>query len=223
MKSFKVLLVILVLGAVITVLPGCNTKSTAAPATTQTATVTRGNLTQEITAAGNLALSTVKDLTFDLFYQTGTVASVNVAVGDTVTKGEVLASLDSSEWNDKIQTLQDALITANRDVSTKQRALATAQRNVITKQSAVSAAQRNVTTSVMAVSQAQLNIISANNTLNKINDVKVIQDRIDTDNFVIQYSALELKTAFHATNVARPALWISMFWRPVSMACANKL
>jgi multidrug efflux pump subunit AcrA (membrane-fusion protein) len=196
MKSFKVLLGILVLGVLVTLLPGCGTKTNGTTGTTQTSTVTKGNLTQQISAAGNLALSTVKDLTFDLFYQTGTVATVNVAVGDTVTKGQVLASLDSSEWNDKIQTLQDALTAANRDVSTKQRALATAQRNVITKQSAVSAAQRNVTTCVMAVTQAQLNIISANNTLNKIQDVKVILDKIDTDNFVIKYGAMQIESLY---------------------------
>jgi HlyD family secretion protein len=162
----------------------------------QTYTVATGNIVTEISAAGNLALSTIKDLTFDLFYSKGTVGSINVSVGDTVTAGEVLAGIDSTEWSDAIQTVQDSFTAANRDTATKQRSLATAQRNVLTKQSAIASAQRNVLTSEMAVTQAQLDVTSANNTLNDIADVKAIQDEIDIDNFVIQYGALELKSTF---------------------------
>src|SRR4030042_1183365 len=192
MKIFKILLSAILLGTVMGMMVGCSSsESTTTP--TQTTTVTRGDLTLDITAAGNLALSTIEDLTFDLFYAKGTVGSVNVTAGDTVTKGEVLASLDTSEWNDQIQTLEDAVTTAQRTVTTKERALATAQRQITTltrqitaKEDAVVTAQRQVTSKELAVTQAQLNVTSANNTLNKTTPIKNIQDRIDNLESVIE-------------------------------------
>lgn len=198
MKIFKILIAVLLVGAVVVGASSCgSSKKTAAQS--QTHTVARGNISVDITAAGNLALSTVQDMTFDLFYAKGTVSSVNVTAGDAVTKGEVLASLDTTEWNDQIQLLEDALIAAQRDVTTKQRTLATAQRQVstltrqiATKQEAVTTAQRQVTSSNLAAQQAQIDVQSANNTLNKITAVKQIQDRIDNDNFVIKYATLNV-------------------------------
>jgi multidrug efflux pump subunit AcrA (membrane-fusion protein) len=190
MKIPKLLLAALLVGVIVLSVAGCSSSKTTTTVQTQTATVTRGDISNEITAAGNLELSTIKDLTFELFYAKGTVASVNVSVGQTVTKGEVLASLDQSEWDSNIQTLQDALTATQRDVTTKQRALATAQRTATNKQNAITAAQFTLNNDQLAVTQAQLNITSANITLNNISDIKLIQDKIDHDNFWIQYSKL---------------------------------
>jgi multidrug efflux pump subunit AcrA (membrane-fusion protein) len=203
MKNYTKFLLILVLGIFVVTLPGCHSSSDDETAKTQIATVERGNLTLDITAAGNLALSTVQDLTFDLFYAKGTVGEVKVAVGDRVTKGETIASLDPTEWNDEILALEDALSTAQRNAITKQRALATAQRDVATmarqvsaKEAAVITAERLVTAKELAVQQAEIDVESANNTLYKITIIKEIQDNIDTLNFVIQYAQLGVEGFF---------------------------
>src|SRR4030042_1744867 len=192
MKIFKILLSIIVLGTGAIGMVGCSSSESTTPPT-QTTTVTRGDLTLDITAAGNLALSTIEDLTFDLFYAKGTVGEVMVSEGDAVTEGQVLASLDTSEWNDQIQTLEDAVTTAQRTATTKERTLATAQRQVTTltrqitaKEDAVVTAQRQVTSKELAVTQAQLNVTSANIKLNKIKLIKNIQVIIDNLNFVIK-------------------------------------
>ncbi|MGD1119576.1 MAG: HlyD family efflux transporter periplasmic adaptor subunit [Dehalococcoidales bacterium] len=213
MKFLKILVAMLLVGVIVASAASCgSSKNTAAK--TQEYTVAPGNISVDIAAAGNLALSTVQDLTFDLFYKLGTISSVNVTVGDTVTKGEVLASLDPTEWNGQIQVLQDALTSAQRDVTNKEQTLATTQRTVATqtrliatKQEAVATAQRQVTASQLQLQQAQIDVQSANNTLNKISNVKTIQDRIDHDNFVIQYATLGANGEF-----ARGTPNNSLYW-----------
>jgi RND family efflux transporter MFP subunit len=73
------------------------------------ATVQRGNLTVSVTGTGNLALSTKVDLTFNM---SGTVQEVLVGEGDTVEKGQVIATLDTSEWETQLITLKEGLLQA---------------------------------------------------------------------------------------------------------------
>lgn len=87
----------------------------ASAAESQIATVQRGDLSIDITAAGNLALSLTEDLAVDLFYQEGTVAEVLVEEGDTVTEGQVLVKLDASEWADNLSTLETQVVEKERD------------------------------------------------------------------------------------------------------------
>jgi multidrug efflux pump subunit AcrA (membrane-fusion protein) len=164
MKLTKMLLVFLVLGAVITVLPGCkaaavtNTSGTAA---SQTAAVTRGNLTLDISAAGNLALSDTKDLAVDLFYPTGTkgtIGEVLVEEGDTVTKSQVLVTIDKSEWNDQLSTVEDL-------VTVKERALVQAQINLKTAEQTLKNTQDTISTREIAVINAKVSLQQADNTL----------------------------------------------------------
>jgi multidrug efflux pump subunit AcrA (membrane-fusion protein) len=209
MKFVKILVAGLLLGAVVVGTVSCgSSKNTTAQS--QTHTVARGNISVDITAAGNLALSSVQDLTFDLFYAKGTVGSVDVAVGDTVTKGEVLASLDSSEWNDQIQLLEDALTAAQRDVTSKQRALANAQRTVANDQQAIITAQNQVTAKQLALRQAQLNLETAQYNLTAIADVKAQQDIIDHDTALLDFIAAKLIEAVSpGANPLDYGFWMS--------------
>ena len=71
--------------------------ATAAATTTpirQLAEVTTGTFTSAVSAEGTVAAAESEDLSFG---SSGTVTAVNVAVGDTVTAGQVLASIDSAE------------------------------------------------------------------------------------------------------------------------------
>ncbi len=117
MKLLKVTLMALVL-CVVSVLPtSCASESeSAALPENQVVTVERGNLIIDITAVGNLALSRTEDMAFDLFYPEGTVEEVLVEEGDTVKEGQVLARVDTSEWQDELTTLERQLAAKERDL-----------------------------------------------------------------------------------------------------------
>jgi HlyD family secretion protein len=161
MKIFKVLAAILIAAAVITILPGCGAKSTATP-TTQEATVTKGNLVNTISASGNLAFSLTQDMTVDIFYPTGTkgtIGEVLVKVGDSVKKGQVLVTIDKTEWNDQLASLKNT-------ITTKERALVQAQINLANAQQAIVTANQAVLSRQSAVLSAQISVTNAQNTLN---------------------------------------------------------
>ncbi|MFC1990363.1 HlyD family efflux transporter periplasmic adaptor subunit [Chloroflexota bacterium] len=152
MRILKIIMVMSLLCTVVLSSFGCASESdaTAAPAH-QAVTVERGNLTIDITAVGNLALSRTDDLAFDLFYgqsgaagTKGTVGEVLVEEGDTVEEGQVLVTVDKAEWDDELSTLEDEVTEAERD-------LTAAERNLITKQ--------------QGLVQAMINLISARNAL----------------------------------------------------------
>ena len=71
--------------------------------------VTRGDLVLSISADGNLSLPRDRKLTFGI---TGTVAKINVEEGDRVTKGQVLASLDTTSLELVVRTAEVDLETA---------------------------------------------------------------------------------------------------------------
>ena len=76
-------------------------------------TVQRGDLTIDITASGNLALSLKEDLAFEM---SGTVEEILVEEGESVEQGLVLASLDTSEWETQLKSLEYQVTARERDV-----------------------------------------------------------------------------------------------------------
>jgi HlyD family secretion protein len=169
----------------------------------QIVNVERGDLTVVITAVGNLALSRSEDLAFDLFYQEGTVEEVLVEEGDIVNEGQVLASLDTEEWEDELKELQDELTQAERQLTVKERALVQAKRGVITLEREVTdvkgdiiKAERQVTAVELAVSQAQLNLETAEYNLSEIDEVKEAQDTIDEAELSLELARMGLTAEF---------------------------
>lgn len=121
-----VLIVLLCISSVLWL--SCASKSSSAQSTgNQTATVQRGNLTVDITAAGNLALSKTEDATFEM---AGTVEEVLVEAGQSVEEGQVLATLNTSDWQDQITTLGRQLTTKKRDLLQAQINLQTAENSL---------------------------------------------------------------------------------------------
>ncbi len=78
-----------------------------------TAAVTRSSLTVEVSASGNLAFSKQEDLAFDM---AGTVEELIVEVGDSVTEGQVVATLDTSGWENQLRSLRIAVLSAETSV-----------------------------------------------------------------------------------------------------------
>lgn len=85
-----------------------------------TATVTTGSVQQTVSASGTVASSSRRDVAFPV---AGTVASVAVGLGDTVTAGQVLASLDPASLQDALDqastTLQEAQQTLSDDLESQ--------------------------------------------------------------------------------------------------------
>ena len=92
----------------------------------QIATVKQGNLTVEISGSGNLALSSTQDLTFEM---AGTVQEVLAEEGDSVEEGQVIARLDTSEWEDELATLELDLLQAKINVNNAELDLERAEEN----------------------------------------------------------------------------------------------
>jgi len=156
MKPLKIILVTLVLSVFIFTLSGCGSEPDEAElAENQLVTVQRGDLAIDVTAAGNLALSGTEDLTFDLFYQEGTVEEVLVEEGDTVTEGQILAWLDKEEWEEELSALED-------DVTAEERDMIQAQINLITAEQSLKDAQDNKEAKELSLLNAQISLDQAN-------------------------------------------------------------
>jgi multidrug efflux pump subunit AcrA (membrane-fusion protein) len=82
--------------------------------------VERGDITVDITAAGNLSYSIVEDLAFDI---AGTVKEVLVEEGDVVEEGQVLATLDEWEWEQQLTQKELDLWRAEIDLRNAENAL----------------------------------------------------------------------------------------------------
>ncbi|MDO8568553.1 MAG: HlyD family efflux transporter periplasmic adaptor subunit [Dehalococcoidales bacterium] len=145
-RWFKLLSLILALVTVSFTWLSC--RSGASPTATPTlVTVQRGNITTTITGSGNLAFSKTQDMAFG---QSGQVAKINVQVGDNVTAGETLATLDTTD-------LQQAVDSANLSVQSAQISLTVAQNNA-----------SNIKDRDLAIQQSQNALVVAQNAQSSI-------------------------------------------------------
>lgn len=86
----------------------------------QIVTAQWGDLTIDITSSGNLELSHKEDLAFEM---AGTVEEILVEEGESVAEGQVLATLDTSEWEKELTTLQLNLLQAEINLENAKYAL----------------------------------------------------------------------------------------------------
>jgi len=75
--------------------------------------VTRGDIALEVTAEGNLSLPWHRELAFGT---SGTIAKINVEQGDRVTKGQMLASLNTTSLEQAVKAAELAVKTAEIDL-----------------------------------------------------------------------------------------------------------
>jgi HlyD family secretion protein len=130
MKVPKIVLVLLLLCSIVTLSLSCTSKSDSeAVPENQEVTVQRGDLTVDITASGNLALSRTEDLAFEM---AGTVEDVLVEEGESVEEGQVLARLDTSEWETELVTLELNLLDAEINLKNAELALEQAEEGTST-------------------------------------------------------------------------------------------
>lgn len=111
------------------------------------ATVVRGNLSDDITSAGNLALSVTADPAFEV---AGTVSEVLVDLADSVKKGQVLARLDAAEWQTRLDTLANQVTSAQRTLTSRQRSVTSSQISLINAKKALEQAREPTSTGLGA-------------------------------------------------------------------------
>ncbi|NLE95214.1 MAG: efflux RND transporter periplasmic adaptor subunit [Dehalococcoidia bacterium] len=100
---------------------GCQRNEEAGTGTDATDyTVARGNLTVDVSASGNLAFASKEDLAFDM---AGTVEDVFVDDGDTVAEGQVVATLDTADWENQLRSLRISLLSAQSSLKQARYAL----------------------------------------------------------------------------------------------------
>ena len=112
MKLSKTIPIILVLCSIIVMSSSCAYESASAVSENQVVTVQSGDLTTDITAVCNLALSVREDLPFQT---AGFVKEVLVEEGDAVTEGQALASLDTTSLELEVEEMEAELGIAEND------------------------------------------------------------------------------------------------------------
>jgi macrolide-specific efflux system membrane fusion protein len=89
----------------------------SATGTQLTGTVQQGTVSSTITASG--AIAEARDVSAD-FAVSGTIATVDVAVGQTVTAGQALGTLDTADLQSTVNTDYTAYVYATQDLTAAQ-------------------------------------------------------------------------------------------------------
>ncbi len=130
MRILKIIMITSVLCLLVISSLNCapNSSSTA-ELESQVVSVQRGDLKKDITARGHLVLSRKEDLVFGVSRTLSStlekekrvlvVEEVLVEEGESVEEGQLLAKLDTSEWEDEVRTLERQLAATKRDQTQK--------------------------------------------------------------------------------------------------------
>lgn len=125
----KILLAVVLCGVAAILVSGALKSGSVTVPEYQVVTVQRGDLTVDITASGNLALSVMEDLAFEI---SGTAEEVMVDEGDSVEEGQVLARLDTSEWDEELTALERDLLQAEINLENAELSLKKAEEETTT-------------------------------------------------------------------------------------------
>jgi HlyD family secretion protein len=192
MRILKTLIAILIVSLLVVTAVGCNgaTKTTATTATKQVK-VTIGTISNAVTGTATLGLAKTQNLAFEM---AGTVDEILVEESETVTKDQLLATLDTSTWEDNIKTLETSVSNTQRTLNTKEFALTKAKRVIETKQ--------------LAKKQAELTLRAAQETLASIDDVQAAQKALDTINNDITFADTSRRAALVVGDTSLAEKWV---------------
>src|SRR5205823_1956734 len=114
--------------------------------TSQVATVTRGSMSETVSAEGTVAAAQTDDLSFS---SSGTVTAVDVKAGDEVKAGQVLATIDSAALGADVAAAQSSLAQAQAQLDDDRSSGASAQR-VAADEASLTAANDQLTSAQSA-------------------------------------------------------------------------
>jgi RND family efflux transporter MFP subunit len=208
MKRFSLGILIISLLLIFTVACGAKTDTTSST-TSQTYTVTRGTIANQLTPTGNLQMPNQAKLTFGA---SGTVDEISVQIGDQVKAGQILAKLDAVT----VSSLQQALLQAQIDVKTAQMNLDNAKTPTLGSGNTVTAPDPlQIEAKELSLERAKLNLDSAQRQLDGsiltapfdglVADVNVlVGDKVSTGTVVIRLidpNILEVETSVNETDI----------------------
>ncbi|HEV7978307.1 efflux RND transporter periplasmic adaptor subunit [Amycolatopsis sp.] len=153
-------LIVLLCGAGFGIYQAFSPAESTAQAQTRSSPVTRGTVTETISAAGTVSSSYTGSADFS---GSGKVTAINVAVGDVVTAGQKLATQDNTVATKQLQLAKANLAVADENLTTAEDAPTTTTGN---NSAGTSGAQTTSITSLQAkVDQAQLDVDTAQTAL----------------------------------------------------------
>jgi len=155
----RIILIVVLCGVGAFLLISAFRPDSAPAAEQQIATVQRGDIAVEISASGNLALSVIEDLAFEIPGTVGeiTVEEILVEEGDSVEEGQLLVKLNTSEWETQLTDLGVDLIQAEINLDNAKLALYQAK----TKLSDLSGVERTVQLEEIDILELKLELAEA--------------------------------------------------------------
>ena len=128
-KVFRITLILVLCGVSAFVLISAFKSKPTPVLENQVITVQRGDLRIDITSSGNLELSLKEDLAFEM---AGTVEEILGAEGEFVEEGQLLAKLDTSEWDKELINLERDLLQEEINLENAELALEKAEEGTTT-------------------------------------------------------------------------------------------
>jgi len=205
----------------------------AATALPQTVPVRRGTISSTVTSTGTVKSTTTANLTFS---SSGRVAEVKVKAGDSVTKGQVLATLDTTDLNLALSQAKAGLSSAKakldaiqagsrpEDIQAAQSALDAAKQklaemqaggrpeDVASAQAAVESARANLAQleagpTAADVKAAEQAVVSAQAALDQAKaNLAKLGHPSDSDIKAAQLKVEQAKDSLNAQNISRDAI-----------------
>ena len=146
--------VVLIAGAVgLTLwLTSSSTPATGLTVTTTTVSATTGTIQQTVASSGTLEPASQANLNFAV---SGTVTGVNVKAGQTVTAGQVLATVDTTALSEEVTAAQ-AQLTAAEDRLSSDEASGASTSSIDSDEASVTSAESSLSTAQTNLNDASL-------------------------------------------------------------------
>ncbi|MEW2500532.1 HlyD family efflux transporter periplasmic adaptor subunit [Amycolatopsis sp. NPDC047767] len=151
-------LVVLLGGAAFGIYQAFTPAGNTAQAQTRTTPVRRGDVTETVSAAGTLSSGYTGAANFTT---SGKVTSIDVKVGDVVSAGQKLATIDSTQAEKQLQVAKDNLAVAEDNLATGEDTPTTTSGSGAGQGQGQQQSQESVTSLQAKVDQAQLDVDTA--------------------------------------------------------------
>ncbi len=147
-------------------------------------TVIKSKYVKSIDISGNVVAYDKQEANFR---STGAVTGVFVKVGDTVTKGQVLATIDDSSQQSNLQDIENQIAEAKISGSTRQLELLELKKKNAEEQLSYTTLTANFDGIVSKVSIAENDYVSAGTTVITVIDVSKLKTTVEIDEIDMQY------------------------------------
>lgn len=147
-------------------------------------TVTRSKYVKSIDISGNVVAYDKQEANFR---SSGAVTGVFVKVGDSVTKGQVLATIDDSSQQSNLQDIENQIAEAKISGSTRQLELLELKKKNAEEQLSYTTLTANFNGIVSKVSIAENDYVSAGTTVITVIDISRLKTTVEIDEVDMQY------------------------------------